>query len=326
MEVNFKQTLFSIEPRNQNCNDCGDKNVTHVSVNNGITLCELCTEIHKNFGNQISYLRSIDDQFDDYLMGFFIYGGNKKFRKTLRQMGVDLDQKKGNLYRTYGVDFYRRNLKSIVKGNSRLDKDYENANEIMKNDSHSFPEFENYIINQNNDIFPMQNNNNNMNLNNNNNINELNGLDLNIDLGLGLGNDNYTAGVDVLNNPDENFMNNNEVFNNNKEIQINPEEKKLEAIQNEPEKTPEKENEVNKGKVKVEEEDEDSADRRVKKLVGMSVNGVKKLGNLMKIGGIKGFFLAKKYGKATVNVTKQYVKEKVSNFNKGKGAKDKEKK
>ena len=34
-------------------------------------------------------------------------------------MGVNLDQKKGNLYRTYGVDFYRRNLKSIVKGNSQ---------------------------------------------------------------------------------------------------------------------------------------------------------------------------------------------------------------
>ena len=34
----------------------------------------------------------------------------------------------------------------------------------------------------------------------------------------------------------------------------------------------------------------------------------------MKIGGIKGFDLAKKYGKATVKVTKSYVKEKMANY------------
>ena len=67
MEINFKQTLFSLESRNRKCNDCADDDVKYVSVNNGITLCELCSQIHKNFGNQISYIRSIDDEFDDYL-------------------------------------------------------------------------------------------------------------------------------------------------------------------------------------------------------------------------------------------------------------------
>ena len=38
----------------------------------------------------------------------------------------------------------------------------------------------------------------------------------------------------------------------------------------------------------------------------------------MKKGGIKGFGLAKKYGKATVKMTKKYVKENVSYFNKNK--------
>ena len=65
-------------------------------------------------------------------MNFFIYGGNKKFRRALRHMGVNLDVKKGTLYRTYGADFYRRNLKSIVKGNSQLEKDFDNPNEVMK--------------------------------------------------------------------------------------------------------------------------------------------------------------------------------------------------
>ena len=126
MEISFKQTIFSLDSKNKKCNDCGDDDVKFVSINNGVTLCELCAQIHKNFGYQISYIRSIDDEFDDYLMNYFIYGGNKKFRRTLRQMGVNLDAKKGNLYRTFAVDFYRRNLKSI------LGEDFNNHNEVMK--------------------------------------------------------------------------------------------------------------------------------------------------------------------------------------------------
>ena len=141
MELNFKQTLFSLDKKNSSCNDCGDADVKYVSVNNGITLCELCAQIHKNFGYEISFIRSIEDQFDDYLVGFFIYGGNKKFRKKMRNMGVDLDQKKGNLYRTFGADYYRRNLKSVVKGNSQLDIDFEKANDVMKDETNNFPEF-----------------------------------------------------------------------------------------------------------------------------------------------------------------------------------------
>ena len=268
MEINFKETLFSIESRNRKCNDCGDDGVKYVSVNNGITLCELCAQIHKNFGYQISYLRSIDDEFDDYLMGFFIYGGNKKFRRTLKQMGVNLDQKKGNLYRTYGVDFYRRNLKSIVKGNSQLDKDYDNPNEIMKTESNIFPEFQNYIINQDNNFYPSQNyNGNGINYNNDiNGINELQNLGLNIDL-------NYN---NIINNPIDNELKNSEL--NNNEIQINPiKDKKLESVQspedkntNEEDKKAEEGNNSNKVSANV-DDDEDSADRRIKKVMNLSI-------------------------------------------------------
>ena len=62
-------------------------------------------------------------------------------------MGVNLDAKKAHLYKTFGADYYRRNLKSIVKGNSQLEKDFNNANEVMKIESNAFPEFENYVVN-----------------------------------------------------------------------------------------------------------------------------------------------------------------------------------
>ena len=306
MELNFKQTLFSLDKKNSSCNDCGDADVKYVSVNNGITLCELCAQIHKNFGYEISFIRSIEDQFDDYLVGFFIYGGNKKFRKKMRNMGVDLDQKKGNLYRTFGADYYRRNLKSVVKGNSQLDIDFEKANDVMKDETNNFPEFANYIINSNYDKRLMVEGNNN---------NEFGGLDLNIDLGFNNINKENDIDLDlnVINNPlDNNNINNNE--NNINDIQINTADKKIESVENKPPENDQNENKIEDKKVDVDKkEDGDSAERRVKRAMQLSYIGIKKLGNFMKKSGIKGYDLAKKYGKATAKVASEYVK---NNFQK----------
>ena len=304
MELNFKETLFSLDKKNSSCNDCGDADVKYVSVNNGITLCELCAQIHRNFGYEISFIRSIEDQFDDYLVGFFIYGGNKKFRKKMRNMGVDLDQKKGNLYRTFGADYYRRNLKSVVKGNSQLDIDFEKANDVMKDETNNFPEFANYVINSNYDQRHMIEGNN----------NDLGGLNLNIDLGFNNINNENNIDLNDINNPIDNNLNNND--NNINEIQISTAEKKIESVENKPEAPPngQMENKTEDKKVDVDKkEDEDSAERRVKRAMKLSYIGIKKLGNFMKKSGIKGFELAKKYGKATAKVTSDYVK---NNFQK----------
>ena len=308
MELNFKQTLFSLDKKNSTCNDCGDSEVKYVSINNGITLCELCAQIHKNFGYEISFIRDIDDQFDEYLVGFFIYGGNKKFRKKLRSMGVNLDQKKGNLYRTYGADFYRRNLKSIVKGNSHLDIDFENANEVMKNETNNFPEFSNYIVNSHYEHKQINNN-----FGDNVINNELGGLNLNIDLGFNNINNENDLNINMANDIDLNNNNNNQ--NNINDIQINPEPKKIESVENKPEAPPSQTENKSQNykaedkKVDVDnKEDEDSAERKVKKAVKLSIIGLKKLGNFMKKSGIKTYDLAKKYGKASAKVASEYVK------------------
>ena len=131
MEISFKQTLFSIEPRNKRCVDCGDKNVTYVSVNNGVTICELCSQIHKQLGPKISLLRKIDEDLDDDSVNYFIYGGNKHFKKTLKKLGVDIDMQRSKLYKTYGVDYYRKYLKSKVKGIENTEKKPDNPNELI---------------------------------------------------------------------------------------------------------------------------------------------------------------------------------------------------
>ena len=132
MEISFKHTLFSIEPRNKRCVDCGDTNVTYVSVNNGVTICELCSQIHRQLGPKISILHKIDEDIDDDSMNYFIYGGNKRFKKTLKKLGVDLDMQRTKLYKTYGVDYYRKYLKSKVKGVENTEKKPDNPNDIME--------------------------------------------------------------------------------------------------------------------------------------------------------------------------------------------------
>jgi hypothetical protein len=295
MEISFKQTIFSLEPKNKKCNDCGDDDVKFVSVNNGITLCELCAQIHKNFGNQISFLRSIDEEFDDYLMNYFIYGGNKKFRKTLRHMGVNLDVKKAQLYKTYGVDYYRRNLKSIVKGNSQLEKDFDNPNEVMQINSNAFPEFENYTLNTYNSSA-------------NQNLSLLNNLEINLESNAA---GTYTS--NVINNPIDNQN------NDNNNIKITQE--KMQSVKNEPDEQKSEGNGGNNGAP-----GQDDNMEKVKKVMDYSLKNMKKFGNFMKKEGIKGFGIMKKYGNVIANKSKpiiqnstNYVKNHVPYFNKNKG-------
>ena len=147
MEISFKQTLFSIDSKNKRCNDCGEKHVSYVSVNNGITICNLCVQIHRQLGPKISELKKIDEEFDDYTMNFFIYGGNRNFHKFLKEIGVNSSIQRSKLYKTKGADYYRKYLLAKVKGFENTVKKPDNPNELieLENDNND------NIINDNND-------------------------------------------------------------------------------------------------------------------------------------------------------------------------------
>ena len=134
MEISFKQTLFSIDSKNKRCNDCGEKHIAYVSVNNGITICNLCVQIHKQLGPKISELKKIDEEFDDYTMNFFIYGGNKNFHKFLKELGVNSSIQRSKLYKTKGADYYRKYLLAKVKGVENTAKKPDEPNEVMEFD------------------------------------------------------------------------------------------------------------------------------------------------------------------------------------------------
>ena len=135
MEISSKQTIFSIDSKNKRCNDCGEKHISYASINNGVTICNLCVQIHRQLGSKFSELKKIDEEFDDYTMNFFIYGGNKNFHKFLKELGVNSSIQRSKLYKTKGADYYRKYLLAKVKGVENTSKKPDNPNEVMEDDN-----------------------------------------------------------------------------------------------------------------------------------------------------------------------------------------------
>ena len=134
MEISSKQTIFSIDSKNKRCNDCGEKHISYASINNGVTICNLCAQIHRQLGSKFSELKKIDEEFDDYTMNFFIYGGNKNFHKFLKELGVNSSIQRSKLYKTKGADYYRKYLLAKVKGVENTAKKPDNPNEVIEDD------------------------------------------------------------------------------------------------------------------------------------------------------------------------------------------------
>ena len=142
----YKDIILSIDEENIKCADCNKENPTKVSVNNGIILCEGCALQHLELGPNVSYIRDLSGEFDEYLLNFFTLGGNSKFKRFLKDENVDTNLPINKKYLTKACEFYRINLKKKVQGSDLLKKKYENPNEIVENMENNFPEFEDYTL------------------------------------------------------------------------------------------------------------------------------------------------------------------------------------
>ena len=142
----YKDIILSIDEENIKCADCGKENPIKVSVNNGIILCEGCALQHLELGPNVSYIRDLSGEFDEYLLNYFTLGGNSKFKRFLKEENVDTSLPINKKYLTRACEFYRINLKRKVQGGELLKKKYENPNEIVENMENNFPEFEDYVI------------------------------------------------------------------------------------------------------------------------------------------------------------------------------------
>ena len=140
--------IYSIDEENKKCVDCGAENPTKVSINNGVIICEKCAKEHEELGHSISYLKNIEDDFDQFLINFIVMGSNTKFKRFLAEEKVDESLPIKSKYKTKAIYFYRKNLKAKVEGKKELEKDFKDANELAeKEEENIFPEFDKkYVV------------------------------------------------------------------------------------------------------------------------------------------------------------------------------------
>ena len=140
--------IYSIDEENKKCVDCGGENPTKVSINNGIIVCEKCAKEHEKLGHSISFIKNVEDDFDEFLINFIVMGSNTKFKRFLTQEKVDSTLPIASKYKTNAVCFYRKNLKAKVEGKKAFEKDYEDPNGIIDEEQENiFPEFnKKYVI------------------------------------------------------------------------------------------------------------------------------------------------------------------------------------
>lgn len=142
----MKAIFLEFDTQNQFCADCNKDSMDFASINNGIIICEDCAEKHKKLGNGLSYLRSFNEKWDEYLINYIKAGGNSRFTQFVKayhinQLTVLLK------YRTRASKYYREIIRSEVMGYDPPDNiNLNTASEILDVIPNEYPEFDNYTF------------------------------------------------------------------------------------------------------------------------------------------------------------------------------------
>ena len=143
-EARIKTVILNMDSSNKKCADCENENVTFVSINNGTVICSECAEKHKHLSYWISFIKSFNEKWDDYLLKYLKNGGNSRYLKFCKDYKIENIQSIDR-YKTKGVEYYRLILKSEVMGFDPPDNiNVNSAGEILENIENNYPEFENY--------------------------------------------------------------------------------------------------------------------------------------------------------------------------------------
>lgn len=115
------------DPENKKCFDCGTIYnlgkcpALWASVNNGVFVCMNCASIHRGFGVDYSYMRSITiDSWNDSQIALLESGGNSRLFSFLKgnKMPSSIDQE--GLYKSKIMDYYRKNVILLISLNILL--------------------------------------------------------------------------------------------------------------------------------------------------------------------------------------------------------------
>ena len=145
-EERMKQILSNMDEENMKCADCGSNGVEYASINNGILICFSCYQKHKILGNQISYVISIGDKWDNYLIKYISSGGNSRFKQFCKNYHVenmDILLK----YKTRACEYYREIIRSEVMGFDPPNNiEVISASQVLDDIPNNYPEFEGYTF------------------------------------------------------------------------------------------------------------------------------------------------------------------------------------
>ena len=103
---NVIKYLLEKDYENKICVECKSPMPTHVSINNAIILCGVCAEKHKQLGYNISYIRELKDEWDQYLLNFLERGGNSRYIRFCNQYELNQMPIEDKL-KTKIMDYYR---------------------------------------------------------------------------------------------------------------------------------------------------------------------------------------------------------------------------
>ena len=138
--------LYEKDNENKLCVHCKNSMPKFVSINNSILICSQCYLKHLSLGYNISYVRSIKDPWDPYLLSYLERGGNSRFIKVIKKYNLE-NLPIQILFNIRIIEYYRLLIKSEVLADEPPNEIESNfiLNQI-DNSIIYFPEFEDYHI------------------------------------------------------------------------------------------------------------------------------------------------------------------------------------
>jgi hypothetical protein len=105
------------DQENNFCFECGSPSNHWASVNNGVFLCLNCSGLHRGFGVNVSFVRSVNmDSWSDLQLSMMRNGGNLKLRQFFENYKIPSDKPIDFKYRTKAGVYYREMLKACAEG------------------------------------------------------------------------------------------------------------------------------------------------------------------------------------------------------------------
>jgi len=118
MQASSQQVFEELfrEHENNFCFECGSPSNHWASVNNGIFLCLNCSGLHRGFGVNVSFVRSVNmDSWSELQLSMMRNGGNARLRSFFENYNIPKDGPVDFKYRTKAGAYYRDMLKALAE-------------------------------------------------------------------------------------------------------------------------------------------------------------------------------------------------------------------